>query len=103
MDKLFASNDVTKAFGDYLAKREISNLVFIEKGAEGFRIIVTPFSGKEHVIEPKQNAWSTTNRLLTEALKTLYSTAANSQKKQNLLVNDSPEAVRPKQRISQPI
>ncbi|HEX6224053.1 MAG TPA: hypothetical protein VFZ52_06565 [Chryseolinea sp.] len=91
MDKLFASNDVTKAFGDYLAKREISNLVFIEKGVEGFRIIVTPFSGKENVIEPKQNAWSTTNRLLPEALKTLYTTAANSQKKQNLLVNDSPE------------
>ena len=43
------------------------------------------------MIEPKQAAWSTTNRLLTEALKTLHTTAANQQKKQNLLVNDAPE------------
>jgi hypothetical protein len=91
MDKLFASKDVMKAFGDYLVKREIANLVFIDKNDHGFRIIITPFSGKESVIEPKQVAWSTTNRLLTEALKTLYTTASNSQKKQNLLVSDAPE------------
>src|SRR5688572_572805 len=91
LDKLFASKDVTKAFGDYLLKREITNLVFIEKNEQGYRITVTVFSGKESVIEVKQNAWSTSNRLLTEALKTLYTTAANQQKKQNLLVNDTPE------------
>ncbi|HZB15237.1 MAG TPA: hypothetical protein VE467_19520, partial [Chryseolinea sp.] len=90
-DKLFASKDVMKAFGDYLVKREIANLVFIDKNTQGFRIIITPFSGKENVIEPKQTAWSTTNRLLTEALKSLYTTAANSQKKQNLLVSEAPE------------
>jgi hypothetical protein len=91
MDKLFASKDVMKAFGDYLVKREIANLVFIDKNDQGFRIIITPFSAKESVIEPKQIVWSTTNRLLTEALKTLYTTASNSQKKQNLLVSDAPE------------
>src|SRR5688572_22550927 len=72
IDKLLASKDVTKAFGDYLLKREITNLVFIEKNDQGYRITITPFSGKENVIEPKQTAWSTTNRLLTEALKTLH-------------------------------
>lgn len=91
IDKLLASKDVTKAFGDYLLKREITNLIFIEKNDQGYRITITPFSGKENVIEPKQAAWSTTNRLLTEALKTLYITATNQQKKQNLLVNDAPE------------
>jgi hypothetical protein len=90
-DKLLASKDVTKAFADYLLKREISNLVFIEKNEQGYRITITPFSGKPNVIEPKQAAWSITNRLLTEALKTLYVTATNQQKKQNLLVSDSPE------------
>jgi hypothetical protein len=91
LDKLFASKDVTKAYGDYLLKREIANLIFIEKNEQGFRIVVTAFSGKESVIEAKQTAWSASNRLLDEALKTLYRTASNSQKKQNLLVNDAPE------------
>ena len=91
IDKLFASSDVTKAFGDYLLKREIVNLIFIEKNDQGYRISITPFSAKENVIEPKQAAWSITNRLLTEALKRLYTTAANQQKKQNLLINDAPE------------
>jgi len=91
IDKLFASKDVTKAFGDYLLKREIVNLIFIEKNDQGYRISITPFSAKENVIEPKQAAWSITNRLLTEALKKLYTTAANQQKKQNLLINDTPE------------
>lgn len=91
LDKLFANKDVTKAFIDYLTKREISNLVFIEKNDEGFRITVTKFSGQEEILSPSQAVWSTSNRLLTEALKTLLRTAANSQKKQNLLINDMPE------------
>lgn len=91
IDKLFASKDVTKAFGDYLLKREIVNLIFIEKNDQGYRITITPFSAKENVIEPKQAAWSITNPLLTDALKKVYTTAANQQKKQNLLINDTPE------------
>jgi len=91
LDKLFASKDVTKSFSDYLTKREITNLVFVEKNDQEFRITITTFSGKETVVEPQQAAWSISNRLLTEALKTLYSTASNQQKKLNLLINDSPE------------
>jgi hypothetical protein len=91
LDKLFASKDVTKAFIDYLAKREISNLVFIEKSDEDYRITITSFSAQDNILTPRQPAWSTSNRLLTEALKTLHRAAANSQKKQNLLINDMPE------------
>jgi hypothetical protein len=91
LDKPFASKDVSKAFGDYLTKREITNLIFIEKGDEGYRITITPFSGKEDIMSPGQRAWSTSNRLLTEALKTLGRTASSAQKKENLLINDAPE------------
>ena len=80
MDKLFASKDVTKGFGDYLLKREITNLVFIEKNDQGYRITITPFSGKENVMEPKQAAWSATNRLLTEVLKTRSYNSSQSAK-----------------------
>lgn len=91
LDMLFASKDATKAFSDYLTKREITNLVFVEKDDQGYRVTITPFSGKENIVEQKQMAWSTTNRLLTETLKTLSRTAATQQKKQNLLINDAPE------------
>ena len=91
LDRLFASKDVSKAFDLYLTKREITNLVFLEKDDQGYRLTITPFTGKDNIIEPKQPAWSTSNPLLTEALKTLYQTAANQQKKENLLVNDAAE------------
>jgi hypothetical protein len=90
-DKLMASTDITKAFSAYLIKREISNLAFIEKGETGFRFSITAFNGKENVVDPGQNTWSVSNTVLTEVLKTLYRTAANQQKKQNLLINDAPE------------
>jgi hypothetical protein len=91
LDKLTAGKDVTKAFGDYLNKREITCLLFIEKDEEGFRTTVTQFNGKETVTDPEQAAWSSTNRVLTETLKDLYRTASSQQKKQNLLINDFPE------------
>lgn len=91
LDKPFASKDVSKAFSDYLIKREIVNLVFIEKGDEGYRITITPFSGKEDIMTPGQRAWSTSGRLLTETLKTLSRTVSSAQKKENLLINDAPE------------
>lgn len=91
IDMLFANNDVTKAFSGYLTKREIGNLVFMEKEDSLYTITITTNNGKENVIDPKQSAWSTSHRLLTEALKTLYRTSS-VLKKQNLLINDSPEA-----------
>lgn len=91
LDKLTAGKDVTKAFGDYLNKREIQCLLFIEKDEEGFRITVTQFNGKETVIDRDQQGWSSTNRVFTETLKDLYRTVSSQQKKQNLLINDFPE------------
>lgn len=91
LDKLMASRDVTKTFARYLESRDISNIVFIEKGENDFRLSITPFNKKEDIIDKQQNAWSITNTVLTEALKELYRTAANQQKKQNLLINDVAE------------
>ncbi|MBL0741737.1 hypothetical protein [Chryseolinea lacunae] len=91
LDMLMASRDVTKAFADYFAKREMTNLVLIEKTETDYRLTATTINGKETVIEPGQGAWSTSNRVFSEALKELYRSAANAQKKQNLLINDTPE------------
>ncbi len=91
LDKLMASRDVTKTFARYLESRDISNIVFVEKGENDFRLSITAFNKKDEVIDEQQNAWSISNTVLTEALKELYRTAANQQKKQNLLINDVTE------------
>ena len=90
LDMLVAGKDVTRAFADYLSKREVSNLLFVQKSEKGFRIIATPYNGKETVADQQQAAWSYSNSNLNEALKELYR-ATSSQKKQNLLINESPE------------
>ncbi len=91
LDRLMAGKDITKTFSQYLIKREIINVLLVEKDAEGFRITVTLFNGKDTVVDPQQPAWSSSHRLLAEALKDLYRTASSQQKKQNLLINDAPE------------
>ncbi|SKC71668.1 hypothetical protein [Ohtaekwangia koreensis] len=91
MDILMTGKDITRAFGDFLTKREISNIAFLEKTDKGYRLIITTYNGKENVVDPKQNAWSLSNTILTELLKTVYRTTANQLKKQNLLINDLPE------------
>jgi hypothetical protein len=90
LDMLMAGKDVTRAFGDYLTKREIANILFVQKGEGGFRIIATTYNGKDTVIDDQQPAWSHSNSNLNEALRGLYR-ASSSQKKQNLLINEAPE------------
>lgn len=90
LDMVMAGKDVTKAFGEYLTKREVGNLLFLQKGEQGFRLIATVYNGKETVIDNQQPAWAYSNSNLSEALKELYR-STSSQKKQNLLINDVPE------------
>ena len=92
LDMLMSNKDVTKAFSDYLLKREIQNIIVIEKNETQYRVTITLFNGKENVIDAKQNAWSLSNSVLTEVLKTLYRTASNAKlKRENLLINDLAE------------
>jgi hypothetical protein len=90
VDMLTSATDVRKAFADLLQKREIVNVIFLEKG-EKWRIVITTFNGKDNVIEAKQIAWSASNSVWTDVLKVLYRSASSSLKKQNLLINDFPE------------
>jgi len=91
LDMLMASKDITKAFADYFTKREMTDIVFVERDETNYRVTVTAFNEKETVVDPGQGAWSESNSVLLEALKALYRTGATQQKKQNLLINDTPE------------
>lgn len=90
-DMLTAGKDVARAFGDYLNKREITNIAFIEKSESGYRISITAFNGKESVIDNSQKAWSSSNSILTEVLKDMYRTVSSQQRKLNLLINGQAE------------
>jgi hypothetical protein len=90
IDMLTSGVDVKKAFSDLLTKREIVNIIFLEKG-DKWRIVVTTFAGSGNIIESKNSSWSVSNSVWSEALKVLYRSASTSLKKQNLLVNEFPE------------
>ncbi|HTF20103.1 MAG TPA: hypothetical protein VK658_18665 [Chryseolinea sp.] len=90
LDMLVAGRDVTRAFADYLLRREVANLIIVEKNDSDFRMTCTLFSGKENVVERSQKAWSISNAVLLELVKTLYR-QASTQPRQNLLINAEPE------------
>ncbi|MGC3948279.1 MAG: hypothetical protein QM762_27860 [Chryseolinea sp.] len=90
LDMLVASTDVTRAFSTYLVKREVANLVFVEKNDADYRITCTLFNGKESVVDKSQKAWSIKNPIFLEMVKTVYR-QASSQPRNNLLINPAPE------------
>jgi hypothetical protein len=91
IDILTAGKEINKAMADFLQKREITNLAFVEKNADKTRITLTLFNNKESLFDKGQPAWSVENRLLLEALKVLNRSALAELKKENLLINHHPE------------
>ncbi len=90
-DRVFAGADVTLAFNQYFSKREIDNFVIVEKMPSAFRITTCLYSGDQKIIDPVKAVWRAQHEKLPEALRILYSTALNTYKKQNMLINDVPE------------
>lgn len=91
MDKLMAGDDVTRAYANYLKRREIDNIIVITKAPGLYNIFITVFNKSDQVVEKGQSAYVVSNQVWSDALKTLHRLAANAQKKQNLLVNPVPE------------
>ncbi|MFZ6014178.1 MAG: hypothetical protein ACOYXT_27800 [Bacteroidota bacterium] len=90
-DLVAAGRDVSVGLAEYLNKREITNLILFQKNETGFKFFVTEFNKKANLVEQNQYAWTSENKSLEELLRTLYRTAANSLKRENLLINDVPE------------
>jgi hypothetical protein len=91
IDMVLAGKDVMATFADQFVKREIANLVVLEKKDEEFSITFTAFNGKGTLVEKEQKGWTIANKNLTEALKAIVRTAATGYKKTNLLINTLPE------------
>ena len=90
-DYLFANADVRSALADYLNKREITNLIFLQKKETGYSAYIAEFNTKSTIVEKNQYAWIGEDKVLSELLLKIYRTSASTLKKQNLLVIDIPE------------
>lgn len=90
-EKLLGGHDVRKALFDAIQKREISNLVFIQKNQQGYTCTLTNFNQKFSFINTGQPAWQLSKNTLGEMLLELSRNAQSAFAKQNFLVNDQPE------------
>jgi hypothetical protein len=91
LDAVLAGPDIVQAYDDYFTKREIANLVIIQKKEAGFVINITAFNGKADFVNTDQSSWSIESPSLNEALNYVYRNALASNKKKNLLMNEIPE------------
>jgi hypothetical protein len=92
LDRVFSGHDPQLKYLEYFKSREVSNLIFIQKNADRFVITIAAFTGTDSFIDPAKPVWRASNTSLKEALSEVYRTALSAFKKQNLLINDVPEA-----------
>lgn len=95
LERLLGGHDVRQSLFASLQKREISNVLFIRKHAEGFHQVVTEYNGQPTFVSDKQVAWENTSASLSELLLLLKREALASLKVQNLLINEQPETELP--------
>lgn len=91
VDVVTAGKDPQKAYADYFLERQITNLLFLEKGSFGFRFTATPFNNKPGLVDAAQPAWQMTQPKLNELLTAVLQDSWRAQKKSNYLVNEFPE------------
>lgn len=92
-DHLIAGRDLSMATAAYLNRREIENIIVVQKTAGDYTLTLAPYNHKTNFIEPEQTVWRATNSSLEEILKQLNREASYSLKRNNLLINDIPETV----------
>jgi hypothetical protein len=90
-DLLIAGRDVSVAVAQYLIAREINNLAVIHKKDGQYVLYLTEFNKKANFVEQDQATFTSSNTSLDELLRNVYRVAANSLKRENLLINDYPE------------
>ncbi len=91
LQKILAGHDVRKVIFDAIQKREISNLVFLDKHQEGYRCTITHFNQKPSFTSNRQRAYQLVKPGLGDLLVQLNRDLLNNYAKQNLLINDQPE------------
>lgn len=90
-DVLLSGNDVSPAFAKLFQNRDIRYLIFLTRQSKDFVVTITAFNLKPDFVDAGQLAWQIKNSDLNELLMDIFRATANSQRKQNFLINDFPE------------
>lgn len=90
-DFVFAGKDITKAYSEYFVERQIGFLIFLEKTEAGYRFTAATYTQNVSLVDLTQPAWQVSNVRINQLLTTLLQDSWRSQKKNNYLINDSPE------------
>lgn len=90
-DVVLAGKDAALAYATYFTERNISYVLFLDKGVSGYQFTVTAFNQKPTLVDGTQPAWRVSNPKINELLGEVLSVSWQSQKKANYLVNDFPE------------
>jgi len=91
IDLPMCNRDVQKTLSDYLIKREIKYLCFLQKKEDVFEFTFTLFNKTKTLMDPGQACWKMTGNTIREVSLDVYRTALNSQKRINMLVSPIPE------------
>lgn len=91
LEKLLAGQDVRQGIFAVLQKRELSNVLILQKSSQGYRLVITTFNGQASFISSSQAAWQSNGTSLSEMLLQLKREALAAFKVQNLLINEQPE------------
>jgi hypothetical protein len=94
-DMVIAGRDASMEMGQYLIKREVSNLIFFKKTELIFSIYITTYNGKANFVEENQQAWYAEDRSLEQLMAKVYRTTGTGFKKENFLINEFPETIAP--------
>lgn len=90
-DVVASGKDPMKAYAEYFMERQITHLLFLEKGPFGFRFTASPFNNKPTLVDAGQPAWQVSRAKLNELLTAILQDSWRAQKKSNYLVNEFPE------------
>jgi hypothetical protein len=94
-DMVIAGRDASMEMGQYLIKRQISNLIFFKKTELTFSIYITSYNGKANFVDENQQAWYAEDRSLEQLMAKVYRTTGTGFKKENFLINEFPETIAP--------
>jgi hypothetical protein len=95
VQQLLGGHDIRTVLFNAVQKREVSNLVFFLRTQQGYRCVVTTFSATPAFVKVQQVAWQQQRVSLGELLQQLHREALGTYKKQNLLINETPETELP--------
>lgn len=91
INDVYSGPEVVEAFSKKFEERELSNVIFLLKENDRYRLIITKITDENSLIVPGQQAWQITGTELEKISREVYLKAASSgQERDNLLVIEVP-------------